>query len=534
MCYPRGAWHASGAVSFPLMQRDSHGRPDAANPLVLDGSPLTIHQVSEVARHRRPVRLAAEARTAIATARAALERRMGSGEAMYGINTGFGSLSRVRVADADLDALQVNLVRSHASGVGDPAEQEVVRGMMVILAASLARAHSAVRPELVELIVSMLNAGVHPVVPTRGSVGASGDLAPLAHLALGFLGEGEAHLGGQRMSARDALGAVNLRPVALHAKEGLALINGTHYMCSIGALALHDADALLRTAMRATALSIDACRATDSFLDPRIHAARNQPGQKAVAAAVLEQLAGSQVLKAHEENDPRVQDPYSFRCSPQVLGAAVDCIGWARSVVERELGGVTDNPLLFMEGSEAEIVSGGNFHGMPLALALDAAKVALVAVAGISERRTFWILAANDPQNPVRPYLANDPGAQSGYMIAQYAAAACCYELQVLAHPASAHNVTTSAGIEDYNSMGATSANHLRAAVRLATDVVAIEVLVMCEGLEYQRPLRSGPGVEALHAAVRREVPRLAGDRTPAPDIAAVARLIAAGTLAGA
>jgi histidine ammonia-lyase len=253
-----------------------------------------------------------------------------------------------------------------------------------------------------------------------------------------------------------------------------------------------------------------------------------------VAAAILEQLAGSEVLKAHEENDPRVQDPYSFRCSPQVLGAAVDCIGWARCVVERELGGVTDNPLLFMEGSEAEIVSGGNFHGMPLALALDAAKVALVAVAGISERRTFWILAANDPQNPVRPYLANDPGAQSGYMIAQYAAAACCNELQVLAHPASAHNVTTSAGIEDYNSMGATSANHLRAAVRLATDVVAIEVLVMSEGLEYQRPLRSGPGVEALHAAVRREVPRLAGDRTPAPDIAAVARLIAAGALAGA
>ncbi|NBQ15107.1 MAG: histidine ammonia-lyase, partial [Proteobacteria bacterium] len=365
------------------MQRDSHGRPDAANPLVLDGSPLTIHHVAEVARHRRPVRLAPQARTAIATARAALERRMSSGEAMYGINTGFGSLSRVRVADADLDALQVNLVRSHASGVGDPAEQEVVRGMMVILAASLARAHSA---------------GVHPVVPTRGSVGASGDLAPLAHLALGFLGEGEAYLGGQRMSARDALGAVNLQPVTLRAKEGLALINGTHYMCSIGALALHDADALLRTAMRATALSIDACRATDSFLDPRIHAARNQPGQKAVAAAILEQLAGSQVLEAHAENDPRVQDPYSFRCSPQVLGAAVDCIGWARGVVERELGGVTDNPLLFMEGSDAEIVSGGNFHGMPLALALDAAKVALVAVAGISERRTFWILAANDPQ----------------------------------------------------------------------------------------------------------------------------------------
>jgi histidine ammonia-lyase len=210
----------------------------------------------------------------------------------------------------------------------------------------------------------------------------------------------------------------------------------------------------------------------------------------------------------------------------------MDSVAWARGVVERELGGVTDNPLVFADGGATDIVSGGNFHGMPLALALDAAKVALVAVAGISERRTFWILAANDPQNPVRPYLSADPGVNSGYMIAQYAAAACCNELQVLAHPASAHNVVTSAGIEDYNSMGATSANHLRAAVRLATDVVAIEVLVMCEGLEYQRPLRSGAGVEALHAAVRAQVPRLAGDRSPAPDIAAVARMISDGALA--
>lgn len=498
----------------------------------LDGSPLSIEQAVSVARARRPVALAPAARAAMSTAREALVRRMAGGEALYGINTGFGSLSRVRVPDGDLDALQANLVRSHASGVGDPAPEEVVRGMLVILAASLARAHSGVRPELVELIVSMLNAGIHPVVPSRGSVGASGDLAPLAHLAMAFLGEGECLLGGQRMSASDALGTAGLRPIALHAKEGLALINGTHYMCSIGALAMHDADALLRTAARATALSIDACRATDAFLDDRIHSARNQPGQREAARRIKAQLEGSQVLEAHKVNDPRVQDPYSFRCAPQVLGAAMDSVAWARGVVERELGGVTDNPLIFAHDGRADIVSGGNFHGMPLALALDAAKVALVAAAGISERRTFWILAANDPQNPVRPYLSADPGVNSGYMIAQYAAAACCNELQVLAHPASAHNVVTSAGIEDYNSMGATSANHLRAAVRLATDVVAIEVLVMCEGLEYQRPLRSGAGVEALHAAVRAQVPRLAGDRSPAPDIAAVARMISDGALA--
>jgi histidine ammonia-lyase len=333
------------------------------------------------------------------------------------------------------------------------------------------------------------------------------------------------------MSGRDALGAVNLKPVPLAAKEGLALINGTHYMCAIGALAMHDMEALLQAAMRATALAIDACRATDAFLDPRIHAARNQPGQQAVAAAVLDQLQGSTILPAHAQDDPRVQDPYSFRCSPQVLGAALDSMLWSRGVIERELGGVTDNPLVFAsttEAGRADILSGGNFHGMPLALALDAAKLALVTVAGISERRTFWILAANDPQNPVRPYLSSNPGVNSGYMIAQYTAAACCNELQVLAHPASAHNVVTSAGIEDYNSMGATSANHLRAAVRLATDVIAIEILVMCEGLEYQRPLRSGAGVEALHAEVRRHVPRLEGDRSPAPDILQVAQLVKA------
>lgn len=511
--------------------------PPANAPLpriTLDGSPLAIAQVVAAARGRAAVALDPAARARVAAARAAMLARAEGAQALYGINTGFGSLSRVRIPDEQLDALQANLVRSHASGVGDPAPEDTVRAMMLILAASLARAHSGVRPELVELIVSMLNAGVHPVVPSRGSVGASGDLAPLSHLALAFLGEGEAHLGGQRMSAGDALRAVGLRPLALHAKEGLALINGTHYMCAQGALALHDADALLRTAARATALSIDACRATDAFLDARIHAARNQPGQQEAARRIAADLAGSQVLVAHRENDPRVQDPYSFRCAPQVLGAAMDAIAWARATVERELGGVTDNPLVFMDGGRADIVSGGNFHGMPLALAMDAAKVALVAMAGISERRTFWILAAHDPQNPVRPYLSADPGMNSGYMIAQYAAAACCNELQVLAHPASAHNVVTSAGIEDYNSMGATSANHLRAAVRLATDVIAIELLVMCEGLEYQRPLRSGAGVEALHAAVRAGVPRLAGDRSPAQDIAEIARLVAAGSLAGA
>ena len=516
--------------ALPYRAPAMSSRPTPAAPVELDGSPLAIEQVVAVARAGAPVRLSPAARARMERGRAALERRLAGGEALYGINTGFGSLSRVRVANEALGELQANLVRSHASGTGAPADAEVVRGMLVILAASLARARSAVRPELVELIVGLLNANIVPVVPARRSVGASGDLAPLAHAALALIGEGRATLGGQEMETRDALAAAGLRPLTLAAKEGLALINGTHYMCSNAALAMHDADALLRTAVRATALSIDACRATDSFLDARIHHARNQPGQAAVAAAVLRELAGSEILLAHKENDPRVQDPYSFRCAPQVLGAAADALAHARSVVERELGGVTDNPLLFLRGDDAaagaDIVSGGNFHGMPLALAMDHARLALVPLAGISERRVFWILAAQDAENPVRAYLSPQPGLHSGYMIAQYAAAACCNELQTLAHPASAHNIPTSAGIEDYNSMGATSANLLRACIALAADVIAIELLVMCEGVEYQRPLRSGAGVEALHAAVRTRVPRLTGDRPPAPDIACIRQML--------
>jgi histidine ammonia-lyase len=519
--YPRRRTRASDRIVRAMASAS-----DRREPVQLDGRPLSIEDVVGVARGGRTAVLAPTARTAMDAARAALERRAAGDEALYGINTGFGSLSRVRIPAGELAALQVNLVRSHAAGVGDPLDREVVRAMMLVLAASLARGRSAVRPAVVELVLAMLAADVVPVIPSRGSVGASGDLAPLAHLALVLIGEGEAWHAGTRRPGNEALRAAGLAPVALAAKEGLALINGTHLMCAVGALAMHDIARLVHAATGATAMAIDACRATDAFLDTRIHAARNQPGQMAVAEELRALLAGSQVLAAHRENDPRVQDPYSFRCAPQVLGAARDVLGFARSVVERELGGVTDNPLVFADGGATDIVSGGNFHGMPLALALDAAKMALVPMAAISERRTFWILSGHDAHNPVKPYLAGNPGTESGLMIAQYAAAACCNELQVLAHPASAHNVPTSAGIEDINSMGATSANHLRAAVRLATDVIAIELLVMAEGLEAQRPLRSGAGVEALHAEVRARVPRLAGDRPPAGDIAAVGAAI--------
>jgi histidine ammonia-lyase len=467
------------------------------------------------------------ARQAVEAGRAVIEARAAGSAAVYGVNTGFGSLSRHRVAPGEVRAIQRNLVRSHAAGVGEPLPDDVVRAAMLILAASLCRARSGVRTAVIERLIDLLNNDITPVVPSRGSVGASGDLAPLSHLALVLIGEGEAVVDGRVRSGGEALTAGGLPPLTLEAKEGLALVNGTHFMAAMGGLALADTERLGRAAVSAAAMAIDACRGTDAFLDERLHAARNQPGQVDVARALREQLAGSQIVPSHAEEDPRVQDPYSLRAAPQVLGAALDAVAVVRGVFERELGAVTDNPLVFTE--DDRVVSGGNFHGMPLAIGLDLLAVALCHVAGIAERRVYWLLKASDGENPVNENLSPSPGLHSGLMIAQYTAAACCNELQTLAAPASVANIPTSAGMEDYNSMGVTAAHQARAAVDLATSVVAIELLVMCEALEYQRPLRSGAGVEATYERVRSVVPRLTEDRPPAPDIAAIADLIRAG-----
>jgi histidine ammonia-lyase len=501
--------------------------PMAETPLLLDGRPLSFAEVESVARHGRAVRVGPAAAREMARSRALVERTAGGAEAVYGVNTGFGSLGSRRIEPQALRDLQVNLVRSHAAGVGEPLAEEVVRAMLLVLAAGLCRGRSGVRPQVAEQVVELLNRGITPVVPGRGSVGASGDLAPLAHAALVLIGEGEARHGGRTLGGAEALAAAGLKPLALEAKEGIALVNGTHLMCAMGALALADVERLAGAAVAAAAMAIDACRATDTFLDPRLHAARGQPGQARVAEALRRLVAGSQVVMAHKTGDPRVQDPYSLRASPQVLGAAFDAIEYARGTLERELGAVTDNPLVFAE--TGEIVSGGNFHGMPLAIALDVLAIALCHVAGIAERRVFWVLSGADAQNPVRPFLSPQPGLHSGLMVAQYAAAACCNELQTLAAPASPGNIPTSAGMEDYNSMGATAAHQARAAVELATHVVAIELLVMAEAMEHQRPLRSGAGVERVHQLVRAAVPRLEADRPPAPDIAAIAGLIRQG-----
>ncbi|MFG0260498.1 MAG: histidine ammonia-lyase [Phycisphaerales bacterium JB041] len=495
----------------------------SAAQVLLDGSPLTIADVTGVARGRARVALAPGARAALARSRTIVEGVCDDPTPRYGINTGFGSLSKQRIPAEELASLQRNLIRSHAAGVGQHLPVPIVRGMMLAQAASLSRGVSGIRPEVVESIVALLNAEITPAVPEVGSVGASGDLAPLAAAALTLMGEGDAYHRGVLRRASDALSEAQLTPVLLEAKEGLALINGTHLMASRAALLVHDLDRLLSAAVAACAMSIDASMATDAFLDSRVHDARNQPGQADIAAALRDLLAGSQIIPSHREDDPRVQDPYSFRCAPPVLGAALDAARYVKRAVEHELGGVTDNPLIFENG---DIISAGNFHGMPVAVPLDVLTIALSHVAGISERRTFAMLAASDPASGLTPYLAPKPGLQSGLMIVQYTAAACCNEIIGLANPASVANISTSAGIEDYNSFGPRAAAKAERALMLTRSVVAIELLCAAQGIDLHRPLRSGDGVERLHAALRDIVPTLSEDRPQTPDIEAICAML--------
>jgi histidine ammonia-lyase len=517
-----------GAPRAPAPQYDDM-RDD--EPLVIDGSALSLHDVERVARAGARVELGAGGRKRLAHSRVVLETAMAEAEPLYGVNTGFGSLSNVRISAADLQNVQENLILSHAAGVGEPLPVDAVRAMLLLTIASLARGLSGVRPLVVERLIGLLNAGITPVVPERGSVGASGDLAPLAHAALLLLGDGEAWCDGTRISGRDALRRLGVGPIVLEAKEGLALINGTHLMAALAALALADAERLLSAALCAAAMSADACRGTDAYLDERVHSARGQPGQIEVAARLRALLAGSEIVPSHLHDDPRVQDPYSLRCAPQVLGASLDVLRFSRSVIERELGAVTDNPLVFDADARGQrkVVAAGNFHGMPLALALDAFNIALTHVAGIAERRVYYLLAASSAENRLNPQLSPIPGLHSGLMIAQYVAAACQNELIGLANPASVANLSTSAGMEDYNSFGAHAALKARRVVERVSEVVAIELLCAAEALEYQRPLRSGAGIEAAFAAVREVVSKRTRDRPPAPDIGAILALIRAG-----
>jgi histidine ammonia-lyase len=465
-------------------------------------------------------------RDRIAAGRAVVEQALSTGRVVYGVTTGFGQLASVRIDAADAAQLQVNLLRSHAVGSGEPLDAEIVRGMVLLLASSLRRGHSGVRAELVELLLGLLERDVVPVIPSRGSVGSSGDLAPLAHLGLVLIGEGEALVGGERMPGGAALARAGLAPVTLAAKEGLALINGTHLMAAAGGLAVRDAARVLDAAVVAVALSLEAFKGSTVPFDARLHAVREQAGPARVAARLRELLAGSPVVASHADCG-RVQDPYTLRCAPQVLGAIDDALRYVTSAFERELLAVTDNPLVF--AADGEVLSGGNFHGQPLSLPLDHLALAMTELASFAERRVYALLTPSYAGLPA--FLTPRPGLSSGLMIAQYAAAALVNECQVLSHPAGAGSIPTSAGMEDFNSMGAFAALKARTVIGHAAHVVATELVCACQGLEFHRPLRSTVALEDALAEVRTLVPRLEEDRSVAGELETLARALRAGTL---
>ena len=492
----------------------------------LKGEQISLVQLAAVALGGDAVQISPVARPRIFASRKAIEQIVERDAVVYGVNTGFGKLSDVRIPQSELGQLQLNLVRSHSCGIGNPLSEPEVRAMMVLRANVLALGFSGIRCEVIELLCEMLNRRVCAVVPEKGSVGASGDLAPLAHLALSLIGEGEAFFKGERMTSAETLRRAQLRPVQLEAKEGLALLNGTQAMHAVGGLALLRAKRLARIADIAGAMSLEALKGTPIAFASRLQDARPHPGQKAVAKHLLSLMEGSEIRESHLEGDARVQDAYSLRCMPQVHGAVRGALAHCEDVLLIESASATDNPLVFAESGE--VISGGNFHGAPLALAFDYAAIAIADLMGMSERRTDRLL--NPDKNEGLPaFLAREPGVQSGFMTAHVAAASLLNEARVLAHPASVDNITTSGGKEDHVSMGMTSALKLRAIVDLAESLLAIELLAAAEGLEHRRPLKAGVGVERAFAVVRKIASPLTEDRALSGDIASVAEAIRRG-----
>src|SRR5436189_1234935 len=484
-------------------------------PVELDGHSLSISDVVAVARQRAPVKVAKAALQGMVASRRTVEAAVARGDTVYGVTTGFGKLAHVRIPAGDLGRLQLNLIRSHASGVGEPLSEEAVRAMMLLRANVLLLGTSGVRAVLPELIVGMLNAGVHPTVPSQGSVGASGDLAPLSHLALAMIGEGE---DGARVRG------AGLAPITLEAKEGLAFVNGTQAQTGLAALLVHDAWVLWRTAHAAAAMSLEAVRGTPVPFDPRIHDARPHAFQQRSAALLRELLADSEIRESHRENDPRVQDAYSLRCTPQVLGAVGEGLAFAERLVTAELNAATDNPLVFGN----DVLSGGNCHGQPIALALDVLGIALATLAGIAERRIERIVNP-DLSSGLPPFLARDPGVESGFMTPQIAAAALVAECRVLATPASVQSVPTEGNQEDIVPMGMTAAWKAERILGNAAHIVAVELLAGAQGLEFLKPLAPGQGVRRTYAAVRKVAKALDGDRPLTDDIEQITSGLRAG-----
>jgi len=491
--------------------------------LSLNGQRLTLRQIADVAYEREHVSFADEARARVETSRRVVEQIVSEGRTVYGVNTGFGKLSDVSIQTPQLRDLQLNLVRSHAVGLGRPLSIPEARAMLLLRANVIAAGLSGARPLVIETLIAMLESGVTPVIPEKGSVGASGDLAPLAHLASTAIGEGDAFYKGERVPSAIALERAGIAPIQLEVKEGLVLLNGTQAMCAVGSLAVERAEKLSRLADVAGAMTLEALRGTPVAFDSRIHKARPHSGQIEVATHLRELLEDSEIRKSHLTNDPRVQDAYSLRCIPQVHGAVRNAIKHARETIEIETGSATDNPLVFPD--TGEVLSGGNFHGAPIALVLDYAAIALTDLMSITERRIDRLVNP-DSNEGLPPFLTAQPGISSGFMMLQVSAVALLNEAKVLAHPASIDNVPTDGGKEDHVSMGMTSATKLRTIVELAEMATAIELLTAAQALEFRLPLSPGRGVKQAYEIIRQRVSSTDRDRSMAADIETIVSLI--------
>jgi len=500
----------------------------------VDGETLTIEDVVAVARYDAKVEIAERVKDKVDECRRFLERLVEEKHVIYGVTTGFGALGDITIPPKDMEELQSNLIRSHSAGVGKPVDKEIVRAMMLLRANTLAKGLSGVRLKILETLVQMLNKRVHPIIPEKGSVGASGDLAPLSHMTLVMQGEGEAEYKGKPMSGKEAMREAGIQPVKLDYKEGVALNNGTQYMTAIGALAVHDTERLIKVAEVATALSLEALRGIIDAFDERIHLVRPHSGQISTAQTIRSLTAGSRLVTSGERairQGLHPQDPYSLRCVPQVLGAVKDAVAYVKKVIETEINSATDNPLLFTR--DRMCLSGGNFHGQPVALAMDILGTALAAVGNIAERRIARLIDENLSRG-LPAFLISEKGkkgVQSGFMAAQYTAAALASENKVLAHPASVDSLPTSAGFEDFVSMGPAAARKAVEILRNVEYIVAIELLCAAQGVDFRGPENLGEGTKRAYRVIRKSVPRLIQDRPLHKDIEAVKDLIRNGEL---